>query len=150
MHKQSFDFIEPTLAIMQSLAHNIYHHSLKFIIFPKCQKNIHNRQVRENGDCFFFCFVFFYFKWWHNILSIPQIIFSKNKIFYFYCVHRPRTMNTMKVQQYISHECQSQPKGRWRPIAGSENHPFDLFIKCQKLISFKRQNILSDGFLSGF
>lgn len=32
------------------------------------------------------------------------------------------------------------------PIAGSENHPFDLFIKCQKLISFKRQNILSYGF----
>lgn len=54
MHKQSFDFIEPTLAIMQSLTHNIYNHSLKFIIFPKCQSNIHNRQVREYGDCFFF------------------------------------------------------------------------------------------------
>lgn len=33
MHKQSFDVIEPTLAIMQSLTHNIYNHSLKFIIF---------------------------------------------------------------------------------------------------------------------
>lgn len=52
MHKQSFDFIEPTLAIMQSLTHNIYNHSLKFIIFPKCQSNIQRRQVREYGDCF--------------------------------------------------------------------------------------------------
>lgn len=74
-----------------------------------------------------------------------QTFYSTDQLFFlllifFYSVHRPRTMittnrnfnNTLALKTYI---------------ASFENHPFDLFIKCQKLISFKRQKILSYGFL---
>lgn len=121
---------------MQSLAHNIYHSSLKFIIFLSVRTILVFREDRSkytvftnkdtlNGDTTNFLF------------NRPVVFFVVD---FFYSVHRPRTMittnrnfnNTLALKTYI---------------ASFENHPFDLFIKCQKLISFKRQTILSYGFL---